>query len=125
MKEINDEKDIQKKLKEEKDKFIKRNIKVEFKEDPQNLKFREYLTKNHSIGGYFSSNNYNLNNFDVFISLKNHIEYLIYTNKDNYNLEIMRIKDKSIITTLKGHNSFTNVVRYYSKDNKEELYIIM
>ena len=32
----------------------------------------------------------------------------------------MRIKDKKIITSLKGHNAKTTVIRYYLKDNKEE-----
>ena len=100
------------KEKEENDNFIKKNINVDFKDNPQNLKFNEYLTSNHSAA--------NLANFDVYIGLKDHIEYLIYNNKSNYNLEIMRIKDKTIITSLKGHNSKTRVIRYYSKDNKEE-----
>ena len=32
----------------------------------------------------------------------------------------MRIKDKTIIISLKGHNNKTSVIRYYIKDNKEE-----
>ena len=32
----------------------------------------------------------------------------------------MRIKDKVIISSLIGHNKVTTVIRYYSKDNKEE-----
>ena len=32
----------------------------------------------------------------------------------------MRIKDKTIINSLKGHNNKTTVIRYYIKDNKEE-----
>ena len=94
----------------ENDNFIKLN--VNFKDNPLNLEFTEYLTNNHSDS--------NLANFDVYIGLKDHIEYLIFNNKNNYNLEIMRIKDKTIITSLKGHNSQTRVIRYYSKDNKEE-----
>ena len=35
----------------------------------------------------------------------------------------MRINDKTIIISLKGHNNRTTVIRYYIKDNKEE-YII-
>ena len=65
MKEINKEKE-----KEENDNFIKQNININFKDNPQNLKFIEYLTNNHSNG-------YNLCNIDVYIGLKDHIEYLI------------------------------------------------
>ena len=32
----------------------------------------------------------------------------------------MRINDKTIIISLKGHNNITTVIRYYIKDNKEE-----
>ena len=32
----------------------------------------------------------------------------------------MRINDKTIIISLKGHNNLTTVIRYYIKDNKEE-----
>ena len=32
----------------------------------------------------------------------------------------MRIIDKTIIISLKGHNNITTVIRYYIKDNKEE-----
>ena len=88
------------------------NKNFEFRENPQNLKYKEYLTRDHSCGGL-------LYNFDVYISLKDNIEYLAYNNK-NYYIEIMRIKDKSNISSLKGHTSRTTVIRYYSKDNKEE-----
>ena len=90
--------------------FIKEN--ENFKGNPQNLKFKEYLTKNHS-------NNF-MANFEVYTGLKDHIEYLIFNNKNNYNLEIMIIKNQKIITSLKGHNSKTTVIRYYSKDYEEE-----
>ena len=113
IKEINQEKEIKQREKEEEnDNFINQNINVDLENNPKNLKFKEYLINNHSA--------VNLYNFDVYIGLKDNIEYLIYNNKDNYNLEIMRIKDKIIITSLKGHNSPTRVIRYYSKDNKEE-----
>ena len=113
MKEMNKEKELKQKEKEENKNFIKQNININFKDNPQNLKFLEYLTNNHS-------HSYNICNIDVYIGLKDHIEYLIFNNKSNYNLEIMRIKDKTIITSLKGHNGPTTIIRYYLKDNKEE-----
>ena len=75
---------------------------IDFKENPQNLKFKYQLTNKRSDSGL-------LDNFDVFIGLKDKIEYIIYNNKDNYNLDIMRINDQSIITSLKGHNIYTTV----------------
>ena len=107
------EEDLKQKMKEENEKFIKQNIKAEFKENPQNLKLRDTLTNNASSYAQQSK-------FDVYIGLKDHIEYLVYNNKDTNNLDIMRIRDKTIITSLKGHNANTIVIKYYLKDDKEE-----
>ena len=107
------EEDLKQKMKEENEKFIKQNIKAEFKENPQNLKLRDTLTTNASSCEQQSK-------FDVYIGLKDHIEYLVYNNKDTNNLDIMRIRDKTIITSLKGHNANTIVIKYYLKDDKEE-----
>ena len=114
-KKIDEIKEENKKMKEkleriEKEKEDKREI---FKKNPENLKFNESLTNNHRGYG-------NLCNFDVYIGLKDNIEYIVYNNKNNYNIEIMRINDKVIINSLKGHNIYTYVIRYYKKDNKEE-----
>ena len=113
IKEINRDKKEKEKIKEEENNFIKNNIEISFKDDPNYLKFSDTLTKDNKIG------NGSFYNFDVFIGLKDHIEYLIYT-KDNNNLDIMRIKDKTIITSLKGHNGTVYVIKYYKKENKEE-----
>lgn len=84
--------------------------------DPTNLTYKEDLSDN--IRGYGL-----LNNFAVYNGLKDNLEYIVYNKKSDYNLEIMRINDKMIITSLKGHNNGTNVIRYYIKENKED-YII-
>ena len=106
VKEINKEEEITPIENKEND------LNINFKDNPQNLKFTEYLRTNH-FAKYMAI-------FDAYIGLKDHIEYLIFNNKNNYNLEIMRIKDKTIITSLKGHNRGTTVIKYYLKDNKEE-----
>ena len=114
-----------KKFKESQNKIIKELLKpkeekyklmnqFDFKENPQNLKFKYQLTnKRIDYSGL-------LDNFDAFIGLKDKIEYIIYNNKNNYNLDIMRINDQSIITSLKGHNNKTTVIRYYLKNNNED-----
>ena len=84
-----------------------------FIENPQNLKFKKQLTNNISDSGC-------LDNFDIFIGLKDRMEYIIYNNKDNYNLDIMRINDQNIINSLKGHYNRTNVIRYYLKNSNED-----
>ena len=107
------EDELRQKMKEENEDFIKQNIKAEFKENPANLKLGDTLTTNATSCDQQSK-------FAVYVGLKDHIEYLVYNNKNNNNLDIMRIKDKTIITSLKGHNVNTIVIRYYSKDDKEE-----
>ena len=107
------EEELKQKIKEENENFIKQNINVEFRENPQNLKLRDTLTTNATSCDQRAK-------FTVYIGLQDHIEYLVYNNKNNNNLDIMRIKDKTVINSLKGHNANTIVIRYYSKDNKEE-----
>ena len=103
------------KIEQEKEEESCRNscINEEFKENPENLKFTEYLTNIHSASGC-------LYNFDAFISIKDNTEHLVYNNKNNYDLEIMRIRDEKKVNSLKGHTCSTTVIRYYLKDNKEE-----
>ena len=61
------EEDLKQKMKEENEKFIKQNIRAEFKENPQNLKLRDTLTTNASRCEQQSK-------FDVYIGLKDHLE---------------------------------------------------
>ena len=89
---------------------------MEYEENPDKIKMKEYLTKNHSYSGWLSQ-------FEVYKGIKDKEVYLVYNNKDNYNIEVMRIKDKVIINSLKGHNNKVIVIRYFKKENKEE-YII-
>ena len=106
------ENEMKQKEKEEYEIFKKQNTNVSFKENPQNLKFVETLTENN--------NNYDAP-FDVYKSLSDKEEYyLIFGNKTNYNLEIMKINDKTSIRSLRGHKDNLKVIKYYSKDNKEE-----
>ena len=106
----------EKKIEEEKKKqeeLSKNKINIPFKENPNDLKYIEDITNNNSCGGC-------LYNFALFNGIKDNIEYIVYNNKSNYNIEIMRINDKIIINSLKGHNNKTTVIRYYINDNKEE-----
>ena len=83
----------------------------DFKENPLKLKFKKELANNRDNSGH-------LCNFDIFIGLKDNIEYLIYSS--NYILKIMRICDKRIIKSLGGHFAPTTVIRYYMKNNNED-----
>ena len=107
------EKELNEKAKEEYTNFVKQNINQPFKENPQNLKVRDYLTTNYCCSQQFSK-------IAVYTALKDHVEYLVYDNKNNHNLDIMRIIDKTIITSLQGHSSPIPVIKYYTKNNNEE-----
>ena len=89
------------------------NITDLFSSNPSNLKFNANLTNNHSSFGILS-------NFEIFTGIKDKIDYLVYNNKDNFNLEILDIKKRRIMVSLKGHKKKTRIIRYYAKENKEE-----
>ena len=88
-------------------------INNDFVGNPEKLEFVEILTDNHSADGLLS-------NFDVFTGLTDNVEYIVYNNKLNFNLEIMTIRNKQIIKSLKGHNAKTTVIRYFRKNNNED-----
>ena len=77
---------------------------------PENLRFIDYLTNNNLKSGFFA----------VFTGLTDNLEYLVYNNKNNYNLDIMTLKDKAIVRSLKGHENKVHVIRYFNKDDKNE-----
>ena len=77
---------------------------------PENLRFIDYLTNNNIKSGLFA----------VFTGITDNVEYLVFNNKNNYNLDIMTLKDKAIVKSLKGHNNKVHVIRYFTKDEKEE-----
>ena len=84
-----------------------------FRENPKKLEFKYELTNKRTDSGY-------LFNFDVFVGLKDKVEYLIYNNKYNFNIDIMRIDNKDIIKSLEGHEKKTNVIRYYKKNENTD-----
>ena len=87
---------------------------VIFNENPQQLRYETYITAD------ISSSENELNNFDTFIGVKDHIYYLVYNNMKNYNIEIMNIVEKKVIKSLSGHYIRTSVIRYYLNSIKEE-----
>lgn len=84
-----------------------------FFKNPNELKFNELLTNNHSSAGILS-------NFTVFTGLKDNIPYLIYNNNTNFNLEVMRLNDNKIVHSLQKHNNKVTVIKYYRKETNEE-----
>ena len=60
---------MEKKMKEENENFIKQNINVEFRENPQNLKLRDTLTTNATSCDQRAK-------FTVYIGLQDHRQFL-------------------------------------------------
>ena len=84
-----------------------------FIQNPINLKYNEILTTNHSNAG-------KLSNFEVFTGSKDNIPYLVYHNEINFNLEVMRLTDNTIVHFLKKHTGKITVINYYKKNNDNE-----
>ena len=91
------------------------NTTENFEANPENLKFKEYLINNYEKGNIC---------FDVYIGLKDKKEYLVYNNKNNFKIEIMRISDKKITKSLEGHKSPIKLIKYFKNNNNNEDYIL-
>ena len=87
------------------------NISESFEANTENLKFKEYLINNDKKVNLC---------FDVFIGLKDKVEYLVYNNKNKNKIEIMRISDKNIIKSLGGHKNPIKLIKYFKKNNNED-----
>lgn len=82
-----------------------------------NLKFIKIISKTNYCGG----SNFN-DRFEIFKSLRNKEVYLVSPNKNEYNIDIISLKTEELVTSLKGHNNFITIVKYYmnDKNNKNE-----
>ena len=90
--------------------FFTQTNKENFSQNPNNLKYNEILATNHSNAG-------KLSNFLVFNGLKDNIPYLIYNNETNFNLEVMRLNDNTIVNSLKKHANKVTVINHYKKSS--------
>ena len=109
MKDFNEKEEKRKKEIEEKlnHKFIK---------NPQNLKYKiDINTTNDSFGRN--------DIFEVFVSVKDLKSYLISKN-NNYNLDIYRLEDNSLIKSIKHHTNRLTIVRYFLDSNTNKEYLI-
>ena len=93
----------------------KNKINGDFKENPTKLKFKCDLVNN-------GITQYSKNNFEVFIGLKDKKEYIVYQNSKNHNIDIMEIKFRIIVKSLKGRNTINTitVIKYFMKDINED-----
>ena len=93
--------------------FNNQDIDINFYGNPENLEFKDIITNIHSKSGW-------LRQFAVFTRIKDNIEYLVYSNINNYNLDLIRIKDKKLVHYFKGHKDQVSVIRYFVQNNIKE-----
>ena len=86
-------------------------INYKFKKEPQNLKYKEDITNANTPMGWNDM-------FEVFISYKDMIEYLISPNAKNHNLDVFTLKDNKKILSLKGHKNTIRTIRYFIDNDK-------
>ena len=98
---------------EEENNFKKQNTHINFYGNPENLQYYDCLTNAHSNSGW-------LREFVVYTGKNDNIEYYVYNNKNNYNLDIFKMKDRKIVCHLKGHKTKVSVMRYFIQNNIDE-----
>ena len=101
-----------------------KNVKNQTKQYPKeyifsnpNLKFNQIISKDNYSGGFKYI-------FEIFNSFQNKEVYLVSSNKRDYVLDIISINKNRLENSLKGHNNFINLVKYFKKDNNNKEYLI-
>ena len=62
--------------------------------------------------------------FDVFTSIKDNQNYLIISNKDNNNIEIINMNLKKVVKSIGGNNSKFIFIKYYMNPKDKNEYLI-
>lgn len=81
---------------------------------PHQLKYKETIVETNDGCGPNDI-------FEVFSSITDNNVYLVSKNKDNYNLDIINLKNNEKIISLSGHNKNITSVRYFQNDSNEYL----
>ena len=102
------------------------NIKDELENNNNKNKINELFQKNPNLrikDNILNSNDFHgfSELFEVYISIKDKNQYLISPNYTNYDLDIISLKEKQLMLSLKGHNNFITNVRYFSNNINEYL----
>ena len=112
LKQKNEEEEKEKIIEEESN-YKSQNTDINFYGNPEKLDFIDNLTYNHTKSGW-------LRDFVVYTGLNDNVEYLIYSDKTNFNLVIMTIVDKKTVHYFKGHKNQVPVMRYFIQNNTKE-----
>ena len=92
-------------------------INYNFKEEPQNLKYKFDITNTNTSCGWNDM-------FEVFICYKDNKEYLVSPNYNNFDLDIFLLLDNQKILSLKAHKNKIRTVRYFINDKNYNEYLI-
>ena len=91
-------------------------IRYKFKKNP-NLKYKIDLVDNNDIHG-------NNDIFEVFISYKDNMEYIVSPNSQKHNLDIYSLLNNKKILSLQGHKKSITSVRYFFNNKDYNEYLI-
>jgi len=83
-----------------------KKIEYQFIKEPQKLKYKYNIINTNDIWG---ANDL----FEIFISYKDNLEYIVSPNFYNYNLDILALLDNHLIKSLKGHQNHITTIRYF------------
>ena len=100
-----------------KDNAYNNKINYEFIQDPKKLKFKLDITKTNTKWGWNDR-------FEIFISIKDNLEYLVSPNSKNFNLDIFGLKNNTKIKSLPGHKNNIRTIRYFSNYKNKNEYLI-
>ena len=84
-----------------------------FKKNP-NLKFNQDILNSNETNGFNDL-------FEIYTSIKDSKLYLISPNFVNFNLDIISLKEKQLVKSLKGHKAHLTSVRFFTNNIKEYL----
>ena len=99
------------------DLVYEKKINYEFISDPKHLKLKKDIKyKNTSLG----CNDI----FEIFVSYKDNKEYLVSSNFENKNLNIIDLKENKIIKYLSGHKAQITTIRYFMNNKNNNEYLI-
>ena len=83
-----------------------KKIEYQFIKEPQKLKYKYNIINTNDIWG---ANDL----FEIFISYKDNLEYIVSPNFYNYNLDILALLYNHLIKSLKGHQNQITTIRYF------------
>ena len=112
------------KINNNKIKELNENINNEYR-NKINYKFKKEANLKYKLDITNTNYSYGLNDiFEIFISYKDNKEYLISSNKNNFNLDIFTLLNNTIILSLKGHKNIIGTIRYFINKKNYNEYLI-